>query len=160
MATALEYRGFLKDYLKDHADVNRLLEFMRENSDDELDLYLNMALGTLNFVPPFLGPVTFETFPMPPLIVHQAVIECLISNSVHQSRNELTYNNGGITLKIPDGDRYLKILQQLYRSVDLELNNYKQYKIQVNIDGGFGGVPSPYSYLHGRNTTLRTSQYF
>jgi hypothetical protein len=88
------------------------------------------------------------------LIIHQAAIECLISNSIVQSRNDLTYNNGGITIKISDGQRYLSVLQILYRCTDMEINALKNIKIAINIQGGYGGVASPYAYLHGRSAVL------
>ena len=38
-----EYREALRAFLKDHQDLNRLLKFEEESSNDKLDLYLNMA---------------------------------------------------------------------------------------------------------------------
>ena len=95
--------------------MNRLLKFTQENVDDELDLYINMALGFLNSIPPPVTTFTYATFPIPQLLLHQAAIECLISNGIVAARNDLTYNNGGVTVKISDGDRYLKHLQILYQ---------------------------------------------
>lgn len=153
--TLVEYRAALRAFVKDNTLVNRLLKFTEENTDDEMDLYINMAIGFLNFIPPFIGSYTVETFPFATLVIHQATIECLISNGIVNSRNDLTYNNGGVTVKISDGDRYLRQLQQLYRLTDMEIKAYTQIKIALNIDGGFGGVSSPYAYLHGTATTLQ-----
>jgi hypothetical protein len=150
-----QYRTALDNFIKDHEQLNRLLKFTEENTEDELDLYLNMALGFLNHIPPPIGDYTFATFPMPSLLIHQATIECLISNSIVAARNDLTYNNGGVTVKIQDGDRYLKLLQLLYRTTDIEISMFKQTKIGLNISGGWGGIPSPYSSLHGRYATLQ-----
>jgi hypothetical protein len=148
------YRDALRNFLKDFAPLNRLIEFQEESTNDLLDLYLNMAEGFLNAIPPFIGPFTWATFPIPNLMIHQAAIECLISNSIVQSRNELTYNNGGVTVKIPDGQRYLHVLQLLYRVTDQEINALKNIKVAINIQSGYGGVSSPYSYLHGRSAVL------
>jgi len=153
--TLIEYRTALRAYIKDNTALNRLLEFTEENINDELDLYLNMSLGFLNFIPPFIGSHTIETFPFGTLLIHQASIECLISNGIVNARNDLTYNNGGITIKISDGDRYLKQLQLLYRMTDMEIKSYRQIKIALNIDGGFGGVGSPYGSLHGSESFLQ-----
>ena len=150
----------MRDFIKDKEPLNRLLKFIEENTDDELDLYINMALGFLNFIPPYLNGVSITNFPMPSLLIHQATIECLISNSIVQARNDLTYNNGGVTVKISDGDRYLRMLQQLYRMTDLEIAAYKQLKIQININGGWGGVYSPYASLHGSAETLNPNSIF
>lgn len=156
MALALsDYRTSLRAFIKDHADKNRLLEFVQENTDDELDLYLNMSIGFLNSIPPLIGSYTFATFPIPQLIIHQATIECLISNGILHSRNELTYNNGGITVKISDGDRYIKYLQWLTRLTDQAIKSLISIKIALNIEAGFGGVYSPYAYLHGSAATLQ-----
>ena len=149
-----EYRESLRSFIKDVEALNRLLKFKEENEDSLLDLYLNMSLGFLNAIPPYLGPFAWDTFPIPNLIIHQATIECLISNSIVQARNELTYNNGGITIKVADGARYQGILQALYRCTDMEINSLKQIKIAMNIQNGYGGVASAYAYLHGRSATL------
>jgi len=148
------YTAALRDFIKDHEAFNRLLKFEKENEDSYLRLYLDMAMGFLNAIPPYIGPFGWDTFPVPNLIIHQATIECLISNSIVQARNELAYNNGGITVKISDGNRYLNILQILYRATDMEIKTLTQIKIAINIQNGYGGVSSPYSYLHGRSAIL------
>jgi len=149
-----EYITSLQTFIKDHDFLNRLLKFTFENTDDECSLYVNMALSFGNSIPPMIGSFTFANFPTPNFIIHQATIECLLSNGIVNSRNELTYNNGGITVKIPDGGKYLQHLQMLYRSVDLEISMLKNIKIAINIQNGFGGCSSPYSYLHGRSAVL------
>ncbi len=153
--TLAEYRTAFQGYIKDKAELNRLLKFILENAPDELDMYLYMALGFLNSIPPPIGLYTLETFPTPSLLIHQATIECMISNSVVAARNDLAYNNGGVTVKIQDGDRYLKMLQILYRMTDLEISAYKNNKIAINIAGGWGSVPSPYAGLHSQGASLK-----
>jgi len=155
MPSATEYRTYLRNYIKDHEALNRLLKFVEENTDDELDMYIYMALGFLNSIPPPVGQYTIDAFPHPALLIHQATIECLISNSIVMARNDLTYNNGGVTVKISDGDRYLKMLQTLYRMTDMEISAFKSNKIAINIAGGWGNVSSPYGYLHSGAATLK-----
>ena len=148
------YRTELRKFIKDFPNLNRLLDFNSENTDGQLDLYINMALNFLNAIPPFIGEAQLENFAMPPLLIHQAAIEAMISNSILSARNELVYNNGGLTVKIPDGTRYLNILQFMIRLTDSELNSYRMMKVAANINDGWGGVFSPYSRLHGRQQTL------
>jgi len=155
-----DYREALRNFIKDSSTLNRLLNFVEENDDDEIDMYINMALGFLNTIPPMLEAYTVETFPVPSLLIHQAVIECLISNSVVNARNDITYNNGGVTVKISDGDRYLKLLQILYRATDQEITSFSKMKISININGGWGGVSSPYAYLNAGYQTLQPSSLF
>jgi len=151
------YTAALRAFIKDNEDLNRILKFKEENTDSELELYLNMAFGFLNSIPPYIGPFGFDTFPIPNLLIHQATIEALISNSIVQARNELAYNNGGITVKISDGNRYMNILQILYRATDMEIKALTNIKIAINISNGYGGISSPYSYLHGRSAVLSPS---
>jgi len=158
--TLVEYNTALRNFIKDKELLNRLLKFVIENEEEDLDLYINMALGFLQYIPPFLGNPTIEEFPMPALLIHQATIECLISNSIVQARNDLTYNNGGVTAKVSDGERYLRLLQQLYRMADLEIAAYKQLKIAQNIAAGYGGVYSPYSTIHGTQQSLLPNSIF
>jgi len=152
--TQENYRNSLRAYLKDEEDLNRLLRFEEENDDDHLNLYLEMALGVLNTMPPLISPFDYATFPVPALLLHRATIEALISNSIVQARNDLVYNNGGITVKVDDRDRYLPILQTLFRQHDVELSMFKNIKVALNIESGFGGSHSPYAYLHGRSRSL------
>ena len=149
-----DYTTALRNFLKDFGPLNRLIEFSEESTNDLLNLYLNMGLGFLNSIPPYIGPFTYENFPIPNLIIHQGAIEALISNSIVQGRNDLTYNNGGVTVKISDGNRYLQVLNLLYRCTDLEINSLKGIKIAINIQGGWGGSSSPYSFLHSRSAIL------
>lgn len=153
--TLATYRTALRAFIKDHDVLNRLLNFENENVDNELDLYLNMAIGFLNSIPPYIGSYSFSTFPIPSLIIHQSSIECLISNGILQARNDLTYNNGGVTVKVSDGERYVSQLQHLYRAADQGIKALSQIKIALNISAGFGGVYSPYSWLHGSAATLQ-----
>ena len=152
--TEENYRNSLRAYIKDTAELNRLLKFTEENTDCELDLYINMAFGFLNSTPPLIDPFDFGSFPIPSLLLHQATIEALISNGVFAARNELAVNNGGITVKISDGDRYLRFYQILTRLTDNEISNLKSIKIALNIQNGWGGVYSPHGYLHGRGQTI------
>lgn len=149
-----DYITALRAFIKDHDFLNRLLKFTEENTDEELNLYVNMALSMLNAVPPMIGPFDIGAFPIPNLIIHQATIECLISNGIVASRNEITYNNGGVTVKVSDGSRYLNHLNLLYRATDSEINILKSIKVAINIQNAWGGVSSPYSYLHGRSAVL------
>jgi hypothetical protein len=144
-------------FLKDFAELNRILKFEEESSNGYLDLYLNMALGFLNATPPPIGAFDMDTFPMPSLLLHQATIEALISNSILQSRNEISYNNGGISVKIPDGNRYNNVLQNLYRAVQLELDAYLKYKVSINVDQAWGAVSSPYAFIAGYPYVIRPS---
>ena len=153
--TRPEYLEKFRMFIKDQEWYNRLLNFKEENEDDYLNLYLDMAVAFISSIPPFVYRPTLddEKFPFFSLIIHQATIECLISNGILQARNDLTYNNGGITVKIDDASRYLSQLQALFKMADREIDMYTKWLIALNIDGGYSGVASPYAYfgVNGRS---------
>lgn len=155
---ALTYENYvssLRNYIKDSELKNILLKYTKENTDDELGMYIQMAMGFLASIPPPVIEFTYATFPIPSLILHQAAIECMISNGILSARNELTYNNGGITVKVYDGQRYLNFIQILMRMTDLEIKNLTNVKVSINLNSAFGGVYSPYATLHGTQATLQ-----
>ena len=138
----------LRAYIKDHDYLNRLLEFTEESSDLELELYLDMSMAELNAMPPTFIRYNYDSHPIPPLVVLNAVPHCLLSNNIRYERNELTYNNGGITVKIPDGDKYLQQLSAVFKMVDSFKMQFQQIKTGDNLSRGFGGSSSPYYDLH------------
>lgn len=149
------YVNSLRNYIKDSELKNILLKYTKENTDDELGMYIQMAMSFLASIPPPVISWDYGTFPIPSLLLHQAAIEAMISNGILHARNELTYNNGGITVKIYDSQRYLQFIQILMRMTDLEIKNLTNIKVSINLNNAFGGVYSPYAYLHGTQATLQ-----
>jgi len=142
----------LRSYLIDLSSVNIILEFDTENSDTALDMYLAMALSQCMMSPPFLKQLNYDltTFPMPTLLIHAAALECLKSNGIFQARNDVQYNNSGISLKAHDGQRYNTQIQYLENTIAREMDYWTKFKIQINIQGCYGGIWSPYATLNGR----------
>lgn len=159
--TLPQYREALRTFLKDRQELNRLLQFEEESRNEDLDLYLNMSLGFMNLIPPPIQVFSLANFPIPALLIHQAAIEALISNGVVQSRNDLTYNNGGVTVKTSDGDRYLSILQALYKRADRGIEFLSKYKVSLNVNAGWGGSASPYANIaQGGSASLNPNTLF
>jgi hypothetical protein len=153
--TKAEYIEKFRNFLKDHEYLNRLLNFEQENEDSYLELYLDMAVAFLSSMPPFVYRPSLDdpNFPFFSLIIHQSAIEALISNSIVQARNDLTYNNGGISVKVDDANRYMGLLQALYKLADREIAMYQKWLIAININNGYGGVGSPYNNIGGSGST-------
>ena len=154
---ALTYENYiesLRAYIKDSALKNILLKYTQENTNEEIGMYIQMAMSFLSAIPPYILSFDYGTFPLPSLIIHQAAVECMISNGILHARNELTYNNGGLTVKVYDSQRYLNHINALLRLTDFEIQNFTKLKISINIDSAFGGCYSPYAYLHGQQQTL------
>lgn len=148
--TQVQYRDMLRSFLIDIDTVNILWEFEEESGDNALDMYLWTALGNMNAIPPHIANFAFEDFPMPALLIHAAALECLISNSIFQARNDINYNNSGISVKAHDGQRYNSQIQFMTNTVMRESENFKIMKISLNCNGCWGGAWSPYATLNGR----------
>ena len=48
-----EYVELVRNYIKDYEGLNRLLEFKEENETGDLELYIKLGLGQLNFISPY-----------------------------------------------------------------------------------------------------------
>jgi len=149
--TKNDYIESLRKFVKDLVAKNILLKFQVENEDDFLGLFLDMALSGLNSMPPPVASFAYANFPFCATLLHKAALECLISNDIVKSRNDLTYSDGGITVN--DGPKYQYIIQVLQRIVDKEEDYWRQYLINLNIQMGWGGVSSPYANLHALTYT-------
>ncbi len=148
--TKAEYILGLRASIIDVASVNRLLKFDYENDDAMLGFYIEMALSKLNSIMPMVLMYAIESFPFSATLIHAAMIECLLANGIFQARNSLDYNNSGISVKIMDGQRYNSQLQMLLQMSAQEFDQFRQYKINYNIEGCYGAVPSPYAQIGGR----------
>jgi len=145
-----EYVENLRKYLKDFDFLNRLLEFEQESSDLQLELYIQVSLGELNGMAPSNITFSLSEFKNPVLVILNGVIHCLLSCNVSYERNQLTYNNGGITVTVPDGSKYLRQIQYFQQIVATMKEEFRKEKISINAMGFFGGNSSPYAALHDR----------
>ena len=140
-------RSFIKDFDKN----NTLLKYSEENTEIDIDMYVDMAIGFIGSLPPFIGFDTIETLPkrFESLLVYQAVVECLISNSILYARNDISFNNGGINTKVVDGSRYLNMLQILMSNTERYTRMFLEWKKNMNLEMAYGNVSSPYALLGG-----------
>jgi hypothetical protein len=140
-----EVRKLLRLFLNDTPELNRLIR-QEESDATHLDLALRLAIDDYNITTPLLGAVSVSSFPSIYLLIHGAAIQTLKMNGILQSRNELNYSSGGVTVRTFDKT-------QLYQSwIALFLQDYERkkmnFKIAQNIEGAFGhGFASEYSTI-------------
>src|SRR5579862_4171862 len=138
-------RRYLRLFLNDTPELNRLIR-RQESTDEKLDLALMLAIDDYNITSPPLGLVSVESFPSIWLLLYGAAIQVLRSAGLLQSRNELVYQAGNVSVRIFDKT-------QLYQSwIAHFLEDYERkkqnFKIAQNIACALGdGVPSEYSNL-------------
>jgi hypothetical protein len=103
--------------------------------------------GTLH-----LGNATITTFPSIYLLIHGGAIQALKSAGILQSRNQLEYSSGGITVRTFDKTQlYQSWILQFYQDFERKKLEYKK---SSNIEGawgagpGGGGVHSEYQQIY------------
>ncbi len=145
-------RRHLRLFLSDTPEVNRLLR-EEELDDDHLDLAIDMAVDEYNVTTPTLTPVTLDNYPSIWLLLHGASINTLKMAGIIQSRNELNYSSGGVTVRTFDKT-------QLYQSwIGMFVQEYERkkanFKIAANVNGALmnnisgtsGGLHSEYNTI-------------
>lgn len=138
-------RRLLRLFLNDTPELNRLIR--KEESDDErLDLALALTVDDWNITPPFLGNLTVANFPSLFLLIYGGAINTLRSAGLLQSRNELAYSSGGVSVRIFDKTQlYQSWIAQFVAEYERKKQNYK---ISLNINGAMAtGISSEYSVL-------------
>lgn len=68
-----------------------------------------------------------------------------IGEAAASARNELNYQDGGLTVPIEEKYQYYTQLAGTYREMFQSLS--QQFKIQSNLEDGYGEVRSDYAYL-------------
>lgn len=141
-----EARRLLRLFLNDTPELNRLIR-TQESDDAHLDLAIRLAIDDYNVTPPPLGVYTIENFPSIWFLIYGAAINVLRSAGLLQSRNELAYSSGGVSVRIFDKTQnYQSWILQFAAEYERKKVNFK---MSMNIANAMaGGVPSEYSVLH------------
>jgi hypothetical protein len=151
MATADEekmayYRRVLRLFLNDTPELNRLIR-RQESSDEKLELAILLAIDDYNITPPPLGDLTVKNFPSLSILLYGAAVHVLRSAGLLQSRNELMYQSGGVSVRIFDKTQ---LYQSWIAQFVAEYERKKiQFKVAQNVAASMGrGVQSEYSVLN------------
>ena len=133
-------------YLRDFASTNKLL-LEEEHSDGQIRRALVTSLGIYNTTPPPIQTYTrLEDLPIAShTIIKSAASVLLRSEGIKRSRNDLTYNDGNLTINEDDkAPVYLALSKELRTEFVEELVNVKR---SINIRCAMKGSASPYSNL-------------
>lgn len=138
-------RKYLRLFTMDTPELNRLIRG-NEIDEDRLELAIILTISDWNTTTPIIGKVTLGNFPSLYLLLHGAAIQCLKMAGMYQSRNELTYSSGGSSFvrsnKTPYYQSWIQNFASEYEAKKLN------YKIQKNVEGGYGyGFGSEYDLI-------------
>ena len=116
-------------------------------SEEELDRALRHAASDWSSAPPPLGAVTVATHPHPHLMIMCAAIQLATSDSFKSSRNPTSFSDGNLSVsEVSKVGNYNVAIGYLRADYTQQRD---AIKVNQNIMGGFGGVPSDYSYGYG-----------
>ena len=108
---------------------------------------MDLATDDYNITPPMLGVSSLSNFPSLYLLIYGSTIQVLRSAGILQSRNELAYSSGGVSVRIFDKTQlYQSWINQFIAEYERKKQNFK---ISTNINNAMaGGVASEYSILN------------
>lgn len=94
----------IRFYINDTPELNVLLG-EEESSDEKIKLALNMALSDILMACPWRASYTAANFPYFYLLMIGAIAQLLRSAGLLQTRNQLKYQAGGLSVQIWDKGR-------------------------------------------------------
>lgn len=130
-AFVAQVRAFMRDY----PELNRLIAG-EESSNRQIVWAIFDALDDYNSTPPFSGN-TLRTFPSKSLLVRGTVLSLLESIGLLQTRNQLSFSDGGLQVGVSDKTPYLQSWIQLFRNSFEEKK--MRMKVAINIESAWGG---------------------
>ena len=108
---------------------------------------MDLAIDDYNITAPLLQNHNLANFPSLYLLIYGSAINTLRSAGILQSRNELAYSSGGVSVRIFDKTQlYQSWINQFVAEYERKKQNFK---ISLNINSAMaGGVASEYSILN------------
>ena len=147
-----EIIAIIRMYLRDFPELNRLIRG-EETSDRMIAWAIVDVLDDWSATPPFLGPVTIDRFPSLSLLRDGVTARVLESAALLQARNQLSFNDGGITVSVSDkAQLYMNFVQIFWNRYEEKKNRFKaSQNIEEAMSGG-GQISEYYlvnnTYLH------------
>lgn len=139
-----EIVAMIRLFLRDFPEFNRLIKG-EETSDRMIAWAVVDALDDWNSTPPFIGTISLTNFPSISLLREGAVIRILQSVALLQTRNHLSFTDGGISVSVSDKApllmQWVSMFQQSYETKKSKM------KASINIELAMGGVGTLSEYF-------------
>lgn len=148
--------NMVREYMRDFPELNRLIAGY-ETSDRQLIFAVMDAISYMNLSPPMtrMSVAEWMTIDAFPLVRYFTVITLLEGIGLLQTRNHISYSNGGKTVGVNDKTPLIRSWLEYFRAVADQL--LKQVKTSLNIMSIMGpdqfGNASEYFSLHSTYAT-------
>lgn len=135
----------IRSFTRDYPELNRLIAG-HESSNRQIVWAIMDTLDDFNSEPPFTN-FGLENFPSMSLFVRGVTCSLLESVGLLQTRNHLSFSDGGIQVGVNDKTPFIQSWLQMFR------NSYedrkKKIKVAYNIETAWdGGVFSEYRFTN------------
>lgn len=122
-------------YTRDHPELNRLISGV-ESSNRQIAWAIMDTLDDFNTEPPTTG-YNLSNFPSMSLLIRGVTCSLLESIGLLQTRNHLSFSDGGIQIGVNDKTPFIQSWLQMFR------NSYEDKKRKMkqaaNIENAWGG---------------------
>lgn len=142
-----EMVAYVRTYLRDFPGLNRLTKGY-ESSPRMIAWAIIDALDDWNSTPPFIDLVSITNMPSRHLICRGATISLLESVGLLQTRNHLTFSDGGITVTAGNPQLIMQWLAMFKANYEQKKQAFKaSMNIERAMDGA--GTYSEYFVING-----------
>ena len=140
---ALISPDYVRTYIRDAIPYNRLLDEL-EFTDERIAQAKELALDFYNVMSPMTG-YTEDQFPSKALLLLGTLWHLFNGEAAMAARNEMSYQDGGLTIPIEERFQYYTALATAYQT---QFNQAaQQLKIYQNLESAWGEVRSDWSYF-------------
>ena len=144
--------GIVREYLRDHAELNRLIAG-EETNDTMIAWAIMDALSDFNGTPPFLGTFSLDDLlqrNQHALLLRMTVCTVLESVGLLMTRNHINYSTGGTNVGLNDKTPMIMNWINLLKPACEQMK--QRVKVSMNVEGILGasqsGVRSEYSSIN------------
>lgn len=143
--TKEQYVTALRMFLRDTDDQNVLTCGKLESTDEELCLFLDMALDYFNRDIPYTC-FAYENFPSKHWLIFRAAIESQFSIGILNTRNMLDYNDGGRSYRVFGKQQSnLSFISAMIAQTE---QHKRAMKRNINAQKFYGQIISEYSFIN------------
>jgi hypothetical protein len=130
-----EFKNKVRDYIKDHPVLNKLIE--QEFTDSDIDFAIDLAIDDFNNTPPYSLTInSFNEFPSLSLLLDGTLIFLLRGRQLWYSRNRLPYMDGDISVDpYNKAGEYAAIINQIAQNY---VNTKMMLKKTKNLEEFYG----------------------
>lgn len=143
----------IRRFMRDAPQLNRLIKGV-ENSNEDIMLAIDLCISDFN-QEPFIGRFDFQNPPPFHLLLKGTVIQLLESKGLLESRNSISFNDGGISIGADKDQRTQTWLAHFVNQYETKKD---KYKIARNIEAAWGNSLSS-EYVLINNSAFYTGIY-